>query len=423
LKGAGLGVLEIRSVYDFDGVDKVAIETNNAVPSIAALADPKQATAIQRPARFIRVEKAVEIPSKDVRKVNYAAFGANAGMREILAYAPIEPDGSVKLELPANVPFTIEILDKNARRLLGVGRHTSWLQLMPGETKTCTGCHDPTNPANPAFPLSHGRAGLTKSVYAGASAGGAVFANTVTSLPAANAGDTMAETRAWNTCPTVTTTTCAEIPSIDVHYTDFWTDAAAAGRPADKAFNYLYSDLSTPSPANAHCAPWSGLCRSTIHYPDDTMPPYHIQSIWDFARIATMNALPVDHTCVTCHTPIGAAAAIQIPAGDLDLRAVASTVNTSVSTSYQQLLFPRDAQTLIMNVPTPTGVVLPPAMTAGSANNSSVDFFRLFDGGFVPPSGTDHTGFLTTAELRLITEWIDIGAQYYNDPFVAPAAN
>jgi hypothetical protein len=25
--------------------------------------------------------------------------------------------------------------------------------------------------------------------------------------------------------------------------------------------------------------------------------------------------------------------------------------------------------------------------------------------------------------LRLITEWLDIGAQYYNDPFVAPVAN
>src|SRR5882762_8731390 len=95
LKGAGLGVLDIRSVYDFDGADNVAIQTNNAVPSIAALADPKQATADQRPARFIRVEKAVEIPSKDVRKINNSAFGpAGMGMREILAYAPIEPDGS-----------------------------------------------------------------------------------------------------------------------------------------------------------------------------------------------------------------------------------------------------------------------------------------------------------------------------------------
>src|SRR5258708_33015420 len=160
-------------------------------------------------------------------------------------------EGSVKVELPANVPFTIEILDKNARRLNGP-RHTSWLQLVPGETKTCTGCHDPANPANPAFPLSHGRAGLTKSVYAGAPVGGAAFANTVTSFPAANTGDSKAETRASNTCPTVTTATCAEIPSIDVHYTDVWTDAAAAGRPADVAFNYLYSVL-PKSPANAHC--------------------------------------------------------------------------------------------------------------------------------------------------------------------------
>ncbi len=113
----GLGLLVIRSVYDFDGVDKVSAETGGAVPNIAALADPKQATADQRPARFVRIEKAVEIPDKTVRKIDNSAFGpAGMGMREILAYAPVEPDGSVKIELPANVPFTIDVLDKNARR-------------------------------------------------------------------------------------------------------------------------------------------------------------------------------------------------------------------------------------------------------------------------------------------------------------------
>jgi hypothetical protein len=29
----------------------------------------------------------------------------------------------------------------------------------------------------------------------------------------------------------------------------------------------------------------------------------------------------------------------------------------------------------------------------------------------------DHTGFLTDDELRLISEWLDIGAQNFNDPF------
>jgi hypothetical protein len=67
-------------------------------------------------------------------------------------------------------------------------------------------------------------------------------------------------------------------------------------------------------------------------------------------------------------------------------------------------------------------VSLAPPMTAGSASNSVTNFLRLFDGTYRDPT-LDHTGFLTAAELRLITEWLDIGAQYYNDPFVAPAAN
>jgi hypothetical protein len=73
----------------------------------------------------------------------------------------------------------------------------------------------------------------------------------------------------------------------------------------------------------------------------------------------------------------------------------------------------------------PTTIMVPvslaPHMTAGSAGGS-VKFLRMFDGTFQDPV-LDHTGFLTTAELRLIAEWLDIGAQYYNDPFVAPAAN
>jgi hypothetical protein len=60
-------------------------------------------------------------------------------------------------------------------------------------------------------------------------------------------------------------------------------------------------------------------------------------------------------------------------------------------------------------------------MTAGDAAASTA-FLRMFDGTFTDPV-LDHTGFLTTGELRLISEWLDIGGQYYNDPFVAPVAN
>ncbi len=445
LADANLGVLDIRSVYDFDGMDMVATQTNNAAANIAALADPKVATAAERPARFIRIEKAVEIPSKDVRKINASAFGpAGMGMREILAYAPIEPDGSVKIEVPANVPFTIDILDKNARRI--GAKHTSWLQLVPGETKTCTGCHNPVNAASPNYPLSHGRSGLTNSVYAGASAPGAAFKDTIASgpaaLPAANAGDTMAETRVSNTCQTGSAAACSQIPSIDVIYADVWTDPVAAGRAADAAFSYLYSDLSTPKPSNSNCVTWGALCRSTIHYPDSTTPPYHIQSIWDFPRpAADPNDPTPDHTCVSCHSPTNAASAFQVPAGQLDLTGGPSNVDThvdpTVTTSYVELLFQHNEQALNMGAlqdllvpvpvpgPPPTTVLTPvsvaPPMIAGSANDS-IKFFRMFDGNYVDPI-VDHSKFLSPAELRLISEWLDIGAQFYNDPFVAPVAN
>jgi hypothetical protein len=431
---APLGVLEIRSVYDFDGVDVVPTQTNPVIASIAALADPTVATADQRPARFIRIEKAVEIPADKVRKINTSAFGpTDMGMRDILAYAPIEPDGSVKIQLPADVPFTIEILDKNARRISAA--HTTWMQLRPGETKTCNGCHTQGSTSDP----SHGRAGLTTSVNAGAPAGGSLFPHTAT-FPAAAMGDTMADARVSDTCQNGTEVGCSEIPSIDVHYTDVWTDPGSATQAAP--FAYLYADLTTPQPINSHCQPLDPLCRSTIEY------PLQIQPIWDFVRQTVVGGVvTADHTCTLCHNKVDAASAVRVPAANLDLTSLASTVDITVNTSYEQLLFAHNEQELNMGVLQDVSVVVPgppdangaptavnvpvslaPPLAAGSANGSNAKFFSLFNGTYQGGSdGTtpyvDHTSFLTAAELRLISEWLDIGAQYYNNPFVAPAAN
>ena len=144
LLSESVGVLHIRSVYDIDGVDQ-------APGGIAAVRDPANAAYATRPARFLRVEKAVSQPDDDTRDIDNTAFGPNRalGMRDILGYAPIEPDGSVKVKVPANVAFNISVLDARGRRLGGVlgSRHTNWLQLMPGETLTCNGCHNGnTNP-------------------------------------------------------------------------------------------------------------------------------------------------------------------------------------------------------------------------------------------------------------------------------------
>jgi hypothetical protein len=413
-----VGILDISSVYDFDGID-------TAVPSITAVSDPSQPAFYGRTARFIRIEKAVEIPDKTVRKINASAFGpAGMGMREILGYAPIQPDGSVQVQVPADVPFTIDVLDANARRI--TAQHTSWLQLIPGETKTCNGCH------STAKMTSHGRSGLTAPVNLGAPTTGQPFPGTNPAL-FANAGETMAQTLARVSCESGSTIQCSQILSTDVIYTPVWT--AGVTLPAgdvDMAFSYTYSGtagLSETPPINANCIPWSAQCRVTIHYANAASPnQLYIQSVWNLAsRTATINGVANSPaTCVTCHSPVSAANVVQVPAGQLDLTGSSSTADPTVVTSYESLLFPHDEQALNMGVLQPVmiggaPVTLAPSMTAGSAIGSTV-FLHMFDGTYHDPV-LDHTGFLTPAELRLISEWLDIGGQFYNDPFVAPIAN
>jgi hypothetical protein len=437
MANAGVGLLDISSVYDVDGVD-------TAAPNIAAVSNPGQAAFYARPYRFIRIQKAVEIPGKTVRKINNSAFGpAGMGMREILGYAPIQPDGSVQVQVPANVPFTIDIVDVNAKRI--TAQHTSWLQVMPGETRTCNGCHTTANMT------SHGRAGLTNPVNSGAPTTGSPFPNTNPAIALTNAGATMAQTLALSTCtangttPNGATTPCSQILSADVVYDGIWTVGTTPPQP-DTAFSYTYSGvagLNESPPINSNCVPWSAQCRITIHYDMDPVKQLFMQSVWSLAsRTNTVNGVAMTSTtCSVCHNPVNAMAMVQVPQGQMDLNGTASNVDTTVVTSYEQLLFAHNAQTLNMGVlqdllvpapgppdpvtGLPTTIMVPvslaPPMAAGSAAGSTT-FFRMFDGSFHDPV-LDHTGYLSPAELRLIAEWLDIGAQFYNDPFVAPVAN
>jgi hypothetical protein len=434
---AGVGLLDISSVYDVDGVD-------TATPNIAGVSDPGQAPFYSRPYRFIRIVKSVEIPGKTVRKINNSAFGpAGMGMREILGYAPIQPDGSVQIQIPANVPFTIDIVDVNAKRI--TAQHTSWLQLLPGETKSCNGCHTTVNKT------SHGRAGLTTAVNPGAPATGTPFPNTNPAIALTNAGATMAQTLALTTCtsngttPSGAATPCSQILNSDVIYDGIWTVGTTPPH-ADTPFSYTYALASPTAPTNSSCASWTAQCRSTIHYAVTlagvATPNLFLQSIWEKAsRTNVVNGVMTSTTCSVCHDPANAMKMVQVPQGQLDLTASASNLDPTVITSYEQLLFAHNAQTLNMGVlqdllvPAPgppdpvTGlpttimvpVALAPPMAAGSAAGSTT-FFRMFDGSFDDPV-LNHTGFLSPSELRLIAEWLDIGAQYYNDPFVAPVAN
>ena len=402
LVNAGVGVIDIRSVYDIDGVD-------TANPNIPTVADSAKTPPGQRPARFMRLEKAVSIPDRTIVNLSPAAFGASDYMLEILGYAPIEPDGSVQIEVPANVAFRVSVLDANARRV-GSAQGV-WLQVKPGEVVKCNGCH---TPASAQRPISHGRAGLFASAWAGAAVAGVPFPHTIAAGPGAfipQAGETMGEARMRVSCANDNPPCKQMVPGVNVTYTDVWTDPAQTpnvGAP----INYRYDDATNPIPAiptTPVCVTaWAANCRIVINYPE------HIQKLWDLPRTGMVGGVAFDHTCsqAGCHNPTNAAGAAQTPAGNLDLTNSASTDVPQEFTSYRQLLFPHN--TVIMGQPGPT---VGPYMNAGSANGgASKAFFSCFatGSGCTNPS---HTGWLNIAELRLLSEWLDIGAQYFNNPF------
>ena len=400
----GVGVLDIRSVYDVDGVD-------TAVPSIPVLADPAQTTAAARPARFLRIVKAVSIPDDMVLDFANTAFGRSSaqGMREIIGYIPVEPDGSVRVKVPANVALAISIVDERGQRISP--RHQNWLQLRPGEVLTCNGCHDPGTGE------SHGRSDAFDSVYAGATTTAAPFANTDPAI-FADFGETMAQARGRISCAT----DCAAItPAVDVIYDDVWTDEAAAGRAKDASFAYTYAGLNTPAPVSASCqGTWTNQCRIVINYET------HIHPLWGLPRLAADGV--TDITCTLCHNNRDAAGALQVPAGQLELTDGPSVEQPDHFLSYRELLFPDNEQELVMGAlqdrmvevgidpvtgnPILAPVTVGPSMrTAGALASSFFSRFR---------AGGTHENYLTDDELRLISEWLDIGGQYFNNPFDAP---
>ena len=423
---AGTGILHIRSLYDVDGVDTTPA-------GITSMADPMQTTADQRPARFLRIIKSVPIPDREILDLPGSAFGRSAafGMREIIGYTPIEPDGSVMVQVPAQVALSFEVLDNNGRRR--GSQHAYWLQFQAGETITCHGCHDAESDT------PHGRSDAgPPSANAGAMTSALPFPNTEPALLAVM-GESMAQTRMRISCET---DCAAMLPSLDLQFDDLWTDPAL--RAKDSSFSYRYSDLDTAIPTSTGCEPtWSSLCRTVINYEQAIHP------LWSKNRqLLDVNDLLIDdHTCTLCHNSVDNSSNLQIPAAQLDLSDGPSSDEPDHFKAYRELLIEDNLQAITDGIlqdiliqdtdssgnllfeldedgapildadgqPIPVMTPIPapgPSMIAGSANGS--DFLAKFD-----PGGS-HAGQLTAAELRLISEWLDIGAQYYNNPFDAP---
>ena len=404
----GFGLVNIRSVYDQDGVDTTPA-------GITAMADPRSTAVDERPARFMRIEKAVSIPPPGVRRVRDESFGVSSEqrMREIIGYVPIEPDGSVRFAVPANVAFAVSIVDGEGRRTSE--RHQNWLQVAPGETLACNGCHTSTSS------VPHGRPDAEPSSINSGAESSQAFPGSDPDL-VAEMGETMAET--WSRL------NGTRRLQPDLVFDDEWTDGAVA--TPGTGINLAYAYLRTDPPIGGPCATeWSSICRAVINYET------HIHPLWSVdRRVYDDNDVEIpeaNQPCTACHSNRDGNNAIQVPVAQLNLADGYSADVSQQYRSYRELLVDDNEQELVNGalvdrlidtglteddgngnqVPVYATVPVYSTMDAAGAL-ASEEFMAIFAAGGV------HAGYLSAAELKLISEWLDLGAQYFNNPFDVP---
>ncbi len=390
LAARGLGILNVKSVYDTDGLDLMGVrmlvpgedipmtepppgDSRSEVPDIATLKDPALTLAADRPARFLRVVRAVPTPPGLSRE---AIGETDMEMQKIVGYTVIEPDGSFRIRVPADTPLGLSVVDAEGRALQV---HTNWIQVRPGETRTCNGCHSPRRGS-----------ALNSAPVAG------FHPNT---LLAAESGESMAETR-----------TRIDSAAMDLEtymrFVDVWTDPAAAGRNPDPELEITYDGLPAGVPV-----PSGGI----INYPD------HIQPLWTLDRGAG--------PCVLCHNSNNRDDPIS---RGLDLRDTVGGTGRLVS--YEELLvgdpeIDPDTGLPVIRVDDDgdVEVVREPALVSTGSSTESSRSAHLMEKlaerelrapqSLTTPPSVDHSTMLNDSEMRLLAEWIDLGGQYYNDPF------
>ncbi|MCE2914174.1 MAG: hypothetical protein ACOVOT_05725 [Rubrivivax sp.] len=425
LAARGMALIEVRSVYDTDGLNRMSenmlvaadrragcdraiamravanadpTETRSQVADLVRMKDPADPAYGCAPVRFVRAIRAVGPPS-GMTGTRGAIGETDFEQQQIIGYAPIEPDGSFKLEVPADIPLALSVVDEQGRAFQ---THTNWIQVRPGERRTCDGCHSPRRGA---------------ALNAG---------SVVNTMPAALMPSMASQHQSGETLASLRTRLdpAALLLAASPVFSDVWADTTRAGVQARPTLALRYAgnvdpadDLTTPVPQ-----------RGYVNYPD------HIQPIWEKVR-----GPGGSHTCVACH-------------GETARTNLLGTVSgTGRIVSYEELLMGEpqlDAATGQPRIRVVNGVpevIRGPALvntssgamsTAGQTRKSRLGEI-LFGQSLLagadsrvaypaPPASTptlvsvpDHSMLLNKAEKRLVSEWMDLGGQYVNDPFTA----
>jgi hypothetical protein len=417
LKSANKALIEVRSVYDTDGLQRMGetvlsaadypagctsgitmttpvdpLDTRAQVADLAKIKDPADPAYGCAPARFVRATRAVAPPSSTMG-LRSAIGETEFEQVQILGYAPVEPDGSFKLQVPADTPLALSIVDAKGRSLQ---THLNWIQVRPGERRTCDGCHSPRRGAslNSGAVVNATPAGVAPTLWSQRNSG-ETMASMRTRLY--SAGNPLGDVRDPLTLNT------------DMVYTDVWANGPGAVARASMTVKYTGNantadDLATAVPTNG-----------IINYPT------HIAPLWTRDRGT--------NTCTNCH----------VDSAKLDLRS--TTAGTGRVTSYEELLIGDPVIDPVTGLPqieiregervVVRGIPLVDNMAGnamGMARSSRLgeilygeDLKASAEARTTHPNppntAPNHAAMLNKAELRLVTEWMDLGGQYYNNPF------
>ncbi len=99
--------------------------------------------------RYIRLIEGVPVFARHSTQTNEHEVWKNHGgtFARVLGTAPLAPDGSFFIEVPADRLLQFQVLDSNRRVL---GNQLTWMYTRADETKSCVGCHEVPNTAPPS---------------------------------------------------------------------------------------------------------------------------------------------------------------------------------------------------------------------------------------------------------------------------------
>lgn len=477
LAAQGLAQVHIRNIYDIDG--SIA-EPVAPMPHLAPRSERPE--RFLRLVRAVPIPHPNEFEDDFDRNIAFGVNNRRY-MREIIGYVPIEPDGSAKFVTAADVAFSFSLVDATGKRVTG-GFHSNWLSLKPGENFECVGCHDANSTLPHGRKDAEPESSYLGAPFIGMELVDANDQPVIGPITGQSMGEHFARRLGARVPSTDllyrdiwTQNSANREDDIAIAYNQLPTtdetllpadSAATCTTAADEVLWPLpvapAACLSNGNPSPYGESPWLSNCRITLNYET------HIQPLWERDRRScddTGAEIPTeDRTCISCHSinntdELGMAA---VPAASLfltrdmpqvDPRPTADATiryadnctqapRAGVFASYRQLLNRRlqleyedgmlrgvldgepttedqvqddgDPNTVDpVIVVTTYRCVQEPGRAMTTTGAASSRFFDLFEG-----NDAIHSGILSPTELRIIAEWLDLGGQYYNNPFDAP---